>query len=280
MPPKTILITGSTAGIGRAGAEALADHGWRVLVHARTAEKGRRTLDELAQAHPQGRFDLVTGDLSDLDQVRALADQVRSLTPTLDALWSNAGIMTNDRSVSAQGFELQWAVNHLAPFVLTQELAPLVQAARGRIVQTSSLAHFIGRVPTPETFLPPAGRYNGLATYGSTKLANILLVQELQTRLGASGVTTAAFHPGYVKTTIGSNGRSDRGNAATPLFNLFQIPVALGAATGIYLCSAPPAEVVPGRYWSDLKVRRASGKATPAAAAACWEATETALKGK
>lgn len=281
MTQKTILITGSTAGIGLAGAEALGRQGWRVLVHARTAARGQPLVDDLVRRIPMGHFDLVTGDLSDLDQVKALADQTMTLTDRLDVLWNNAGLMTTVGQSSAQGFELQWAVNHLAPFLLTSRLLPLVQAARqGRVIQTASFAHHIGKVPADGSgFSRGAGRYRGYKVYGDTKLANILFIRELARRTGGTKVTAHSFHPGYVRTTIGSNGDQSRGNAASWLA-FAQIPVEQGAETGVFLATHEQAAAVSGVYWSSKRPRRGSWSITDGNAARLWDLTEGVLEAR
>jgi len=277
MKAKTILITGSTAGIGLAGAEALGRLGWRVLVHGRTEARGRPVVDDLQARISSGSFELVTGDLSAMGEVEGLAAQVRALAPDLDGLWSNAGLMTPAPVTTADGFELQWAVNHLAPFALVQALLPLLRRApQGRIVQTSSLAHYLGRVPPEGGFDVPGDRYRGLQTYADTKLANVLMVAGLARRLEGTKVTAHAFHPGYVKTSIGANGDPARGNSGSWL-SFLQIPPEQGAETGVFLTSAEEPARTSGRYWSGLRVRRGSGRVTEEAVEALWTRTEAAL---
>lgn len=275
---RSILITGSTTGIGRSAAETLAQQGWHVILHGRTEAKGRTVLDDLRQRVPQARFDLVTGDLADLVAVGALADQVKALTASLDVLWNNAGMFVTESKASPQGFELQWAVNYLAVVRLTQRLLPLVQAApQGRILLTNSFAHHAGRLTTgPEVFRTSSGRYNGWTTYGSTKLAGLLYTKELARRLGPGPVTVHAYHPGYVRTTIGSNGDPRQGNSASWL-SLFQVPVEKGAETGVYLATDAQPGITTGLYWSSKRVRRGSRKATAEAAQRLWTLTEEAL---
>jgi NAD(P)-dependent dehydrogenase (short-subunit alcohol dehydrogenase family)/enamine deaminase RidA (YjgF/YER057c/UK114 family) len=272
---KTALITGSTSGIGCAGAVALARRGWRVLVHARSRERGAPALEALQKRVPGARFDLVTGDLSDLRQVASLADQVEVLTPALDGLWYNAGLMTTRAQSSADGFELQWAVNHLAAFALVRRLLPRVEAApQGRIVLTSSMAHHIGRVPTHPSFVAPS-RYSGWQTYGDTKLANILLAHELARQTADTRISVHAFHPGYVRTSFGSNGQPGTGNDAHWL-RWSQITPDAGASTGVFLLTDPAgAEGRP--YWSSRKPRRGSPRITANNARRLWDLSEAAL---
>lgn len=278
MNRKTILITGSTSGIGLAGAEILGRQGWRVVVQARSEARGLPVVEALRRSVPEGQFDLVTGDLADLGQVEALAGQVQNITPSLDVLWNNAGVMVTEPKKSADGFEYQWAVNHLAGFSLTSRLLPLVLAApQGRIIQTSSFAHHIGRVPDESSFRLPPGKYNGWTTYGDTKLANILFTRELAQRLGGTKATVHAFHPGYVKTGFGSNGDPTKGNSGSWLA-FAQVSPAQGAETGVFLSTADEPGRASGLYWSSKKVRRGSARIGDAGAAKLWELTEKALE--
>jgi len=185
--------------------------------------------------------------------------------------------MVTEPRASADGFEYQWAVNHLAGFLLTSRLLPLVQAApQGRIVQTSSFAHHMGRVPDRGGFVVPA-KYNGWTTYGDTKLANILFTRELGQRLAATPVRVHAFHPGYVRTSFGSNGDPTKGNSGSWLA-FTQVTVEKGAETGVFLATSPEAAGLTGRYWASKKVRRGSSRITDANAARLWELTERAIE--
>ena len=278
MQEKTVLITGASAGIGLAGAEALAREGWTILVHARNDQRGGPVVEALTARYPLAQFHLVTGDLADLRQVAALSEQVRALTPVLDVLWSNAGVFLTQPRTSTDGFEYQWAVNHLAPQALITALLPLLQAApQGRIIQTSSFAHRIGQVPGPGGFDVPGDQYNGWKTYGDTKLGNVLMVKELAKRLANTPVTAHAFHPGYVKTTIGSNGDLTKGNASSWL-SLFQVSVEKGAETGVFLARDDQPGTASGQYWSNRRLAGTNRRATAENAALLWNLTEEAIK--
>jgi len=173
MSAKTVLITGATSGIGLAGAEALGRKGWRVLVHARTEARGQGALDVLRKAVPEGKFEVVTGDLGSLRSAADLATQVGAKVSALDALWNNAGGLQTSRQVSVDGLELQMAVNHLAPFALTVRLLPLLKAApAGRIVATSSMAHLFAPGKIDDWFGDRPGKYRPMGVYDQSKLAN------------------------------------------------------------------------------------------------------------
>lgn len=140
-----ILITGATSGIGKAGALELGRQGWKVFVHARSDLSGTPVLEELKKNAPSGDFSLVTGDFASLTQVKELAEQIKLQTNKLDVLWNNAGLTLNERVISADGWEMQMAVNHLAPFLLTAELIPFIETSQGRIITTSSGAALFGK---------------------------------------------------------------------------------------------------------------------------------------
>jgi NAD(P)-dependent dehydrogenase (short-subunit alcohol dehydrogenase family) len=272
MAQKTVLITGSTSGIGLAGAEALARKGWRVLVHARSEERGKGALGDLRRAVPEGRFDLVTGDLASLKSVAGLADQVAAQVTQLDVLWNNAGGMQTESRVSVDGLELQMAVNHLAPFALTARLLPLVQAApAGRVVATASMAHAFAPGLPDDWFAPPQGRYAPMGVYGTTKLANILFTRELQRRVAGTSVTAHCFHPGWVRTGFGSGGQPQKWNLMSAASSVLALPPDQGADTGVFLAEAAPPVKTPGLYWIKRKVASVSKLVTDEAARRLWD---------
>ena len=144
---RTFLVTGATDGIGRQTALTLARRGGRVLVHGRSAAKAEAVRDALRAETKADRIDAVFGDSSSLDEVRGLATQVAALAPRLDVLLNNAGVFMNERALSHDGHEMTFAVNHLAPFLLTHLLLPQLRASdEPRVVNVSSVAHNRGAV--------------------------------------------------------------------------------------------------------------------------------------
>jgi len=278
MSQKTVLITGATSGIGLAGAEELGRRGWKVLVHARNEARGKGALETLRAAVPKGDFDVVTGDLSSLKAIAELARQVAAKAPVLDALWNNAGGLQTERKASADGVELTTAVNHLAAFALTSLLLPLLKAApAGRIVGTSSGAHYFSPGKIGDWFADRPGKYRPMGVYGQTKLANILFTQELNRRLAGTTVTAHAFHPGFVRTGFGSSGDPSK-KSPFELFSFLALPPAQGADTGVFLVDDPAPAQTPGRYWVKRQPKTPSGKATAEAGARLWEQSEAVVE--
>jgi NAD(P)-dependent dehydrogenase (short-subunit alcohol dehydrogenase family) len=274
---KTILITGATSGIGKAGALELGRRGWKVLVHARSVLRGKPVIDELKKNAPTANFILVTGDLTSLSEAKALAEQVKSQTETLDVLWNNAGLILDERRTSTDGWELTMAVNHLAPFVLTRELLPLIEQSHGRIITTSSFANFFGKFNW-EDWMDEKSKYNSMRIYGKSKLANILFTRELARRVESKGVTAHCFHPGFVRTDFGKQRDAEKQKSNMPawLESLIMIDSVAGADTGVFLSADPSAKNSNGKYWTKRKISRANGFVNDENAAKLWEFSEKA----
>jgi NAD(P)-dependent dehydrogenase (short-subunit alcohol dehydrogenase family) len=217
----TALITGATSGIGRDAARRLGEQGWHVLVHGRDAEAGAETVAQVEDAGGEASFH--AADFADLDAIRDFGDEVREAVDELDALCNNAGLAINEFRESEQGFELHFAVNHLAGYLLTHELVDLL-ADDGRVVNTASVAHRNGDLDFEE--IRESGRtgvpgitgakelaplrklgqatgvtertgLNGFAFYSNSKLCNVLFTKELARRLGEDQQCNC-FHPGII----------------------------------------------------------------------------------
>ena len=199
---ETALITGSTDGVGRVVAKRLGEQGWRVLVHGRDRGRGERVVAEIKDAG--GTADLLAADLSSLAEVRRLAGAVQQATRRLDLLINNAGIGSGGpqgtRQTSADGYELRFAVNYLAGFLLTHLLLPLVRTStRARIVNVSSLGQ--QAIDFADVMLTHG--YNGSRAYCQSKLAQIMFTIDLAHELDGSGVTVNSLHPAtYMNTTM------------------------------------------------------------------------------
>ncbi len=242
---KTILVTGSTDGIGKATAKALAEHGCEVIVHGRNDARARSAQRDLIDATGNPNIRVESADFSSLAQVRDLATRLSKL-PKLDVLINNAAIATNRRTLTEDGFESTFGINHLAPFLLTNLLLGLLQdSAPARIVNVSSGAHTSGHIDLND--LQMSRRFNGWDAYSNSKLANALFTSELSRRLDSNLVTANYLHPGVIDTKllhVNFSGGS---------------PVESGAETPVYLALAPEVARVTGRYFVD---RRQASAAT------------------
>ena len=225
MTTPTILVTGATDGIGRATALGLARRGARVLVHGRSRPKAEAVAQAIRRAG--GQADPVVADLASLAEVHRLAAEVRAAAPRLTVLLHNAGVFQNERSESREGYELTFAVNHLAPFLLTALLLDhLTASSPARVVTVASVAHGQGRLDFDD--LQSRRDYSGYAAYAASKLANVLFARALARRLEGTAVTSNALHPGVVTTKLLEAG-----------FGMTGITPEQGAATSIWAATAP-----------------------------------------
>jgi NAD(P)-dependent dehydrogenase (short-subunit alcohol dehydrogenase family) len=246
MSGRICLVTGATRGIGRATAEALAKSGAHVLLHGRDSASVGAVCREMIR---YGQVDGVVGDLSSLAAVRKLATDVAAQYPRLDVLVNNAGTGTRRRSVTVDGYERTFAINHLAPFLLTNLLLERLKAGKAaRVVTVSSMAHR-GAALDFDDLNWEKRKFKGLGAYGASKLANILFTVELASRLAGSGVTANCLHPGVVATNIFTAFGGRTGKIFTVLFRPFMLSPADGAKTSIYLASSPEVANVTGKFF-------------------------------
>lgn len=272
---KTILITGATNGIGKASALALARMGAELILLCRNPDKGEATRAEIARAVPDSKVDLLSADLASLAQVRKAAEEFLATNRPLHVLLNNAGLVMTRRELTVDGYETTFAVNHLAPFLLTHLLLDRLRAsAPGRVVTVSSHAHRMirGRIPLDD--LMSEQRYRAFTVYGKSKLANILFTRELARRLAGSGVTANCLHPGVVATALGTN-NGPFARFLTRVASPFLISPEKGARTSVYLCSSPDIEGVSGAYFANCKeVVPRPGARNDEDARALWELSE------
>jgi len=271
----TILVTGATDGIGLATARALAALGHQVLMHGRNATKGQAAAQAVrAKAAGHGAVRFLRADFASLAQVRGLAAELDSL-PRLDVLINNAGCINLSRSVTADGFETTFAVNHLAPFLLTHLLLRKIRhSAPARIVNVASSAHRGQYIDFDD--LMSTRDYRMMRTYGRSKLANILFTRALTKRLAGTGVTVNALHPGMVATHLGQDNWWARvlGRAFLAVAG---VPAAEGAKTSVYLATAAEVEGVSGGYYAKCRpapVAAAPGALDDATAERLWAVSE------
>jgi retinol dehydrogenase-14 len=270
MAGKTVLVTGGTSGIGRATAMGLAAMGARLGITGRDRGRTEEAAAEI-RASGDGQVDLFVADLSSQSKVRRLADEVLQTYPRLDVLVNNVGGYWNTRHVTADGLERTFALNHLAPFLLTNLLLDrLRHSAPARVVTVASNAHSTGQINFND--LQSEQSYSGSRAYSQSKLANVLFTYELARRLPASAVTANALHPGVVNTSFGAGDPGGVQRLFVPFVRPFLKTPVQGADTSIHLASSPDLEQVGGRYFANSKPKRSS-KASydEAAAARLWQ---------
>jgi retinol dehydrogenase-12 len=269
MTGRVCLITGSTGGIGRAAALALARLGATAILVARDRARGEAALAAVRAASPAGRGDLLVADLSSQAEVRRLAGEVAARHSALHVLVNNAGAIYGRRETTVDGIERTLATNHLASFLLTALLLDRLQAsAPARVVTVSSDAHFGARLDLDHL---EKGRYRSFRAYKQSKLANILFTRELARRLAGRGVTANCLHPGVVATGF-ARGGSALFRLGFRLATPFMLTPEQGADTIVYLASAPEVAEVSGEYFERRRIKRPSAAAEDAAAGRrLWE---------
>jgi retinol dehydrogenase 14 len=270
MTDRTVLVTGGTGGIGRATAAGLATLGARVAITGRD----RRRADEAAaeiRAPGGPAVDVFVADMSSQAEVRRLASDVLQALPRLDVLVNNVGGFWQTRHVTADGLERTFALNHLAPFLLTHLLLDrLKQNAPARVITVSSGAQSMGRIDFAD--LQGERSWSGRRAYSQSKLANVLFTYELARRLDGGGVTANVLHPGVVRTAFGAEDPGRLQRWLVPFARPFMKTPEQGAATSIHLASAPDLEHVSGRYFADSRPKRSSPRSyDDAAAARLWD---------
>lgn len=273
---KVFLVTGATEGIGKAAALELARRGASMTLVGRNPEKTERVLAELKAASGNGELDAIVQDLSALAGVRAVAAEIKARRSRLDVLVNNAGAVFMDRRISADGFEMTFALNHLAYFQLTLLLLDLLKATPGaRVVSTSSNAHTMGRMDLENLVRREKG-YSAYGAYGDSKLANILFTRELARRLAGAGVTANCFHPGWVSTGFALNNDGLFAKLVKVVAPPFARSPEKGAETLLWLATSPEAAAINGEYFHDKRTRWPSKLGRdPELAARLWRLSES-----
>ncbi len=271
MNGKVCLVTGATAGIGRVAAAELARAGAAVVIVGRNPEKTRAVAGQIEQESGT-KVDYLLADLSVQAEVRRLAEDFRQRYDRLDVLVNNAGALFMRREMSRDGFEMTFALNHLAYFLLTHLLLDVLKAsAPARIVNVASMAHFGSRLDLPG--VANQRSYSSWKAYSQSKLANVVFTYELARRLEGSGVTANVLHPGFVATNFGIS----NGGLFAPFFRLFQVLAITpeqGAQTILHLAASPEVEGMTGQYFDKCRpVRSSPASYDRETARKLWEAS-------
>jgi NAD(P)-dependent dehydrogenase (short-subunit alcohol dehydrogenase family) len=270
MEGRVCVVTGATAGIGKETALALTKMGATVVIVARDAAKSARTMSEIEKTVPGAKLDVVLADFASLDAVRDAAVEIGKRYRAVHVLVNNAGVANKQRIVTVDGYEQIFAVNHLAPFLFTRELIPLLRAgAPSRIVNVAS----VGERNNPIDFddLQSEKNYGGFRTYGKSKLANVMFTYQLAARLAGTGITANCLHPGAVATDM----LKKIPWLLYTLISPFLLTPEQGAATQVFLASSPTVEGVSGGYYVKCKAARSSPRSYDVdAQKRLWDASE------
>ena len=270
MNDKICLITGATSGIGKETAKTLAQMDARVIIAARSKEKANLVVSEINNLTGKSNAEAMIVDLSSLNDVKRFATEFSSKFGRLDVLINNAGIWETKRKESADGIELTFAVNHLAPFLLTNELLGLIQKTKAsRIINVASEAHRYGSISFDDPELKQS--YSHMKAYSQSKLANVLFTKELMRKLHGKDVIVNALHPGVVATNLFQN----MGKIISGLGSLFMITPQKGAETSVYLASSFEVANTTGEYFKNKKIVKSSKESNnPVVAAKLWQLSE------
>lgn len=254
---RVCVVTGANSGIGRAAAQQLAAREAAVVLVCRNRERGEAAQRAIRAATGNAAVSLKLADLSDQQALRRLADDLMQTHGRLDVLINNAGGYFSSRGESADGVEMTWALNHLAPFLLTNLLREALAATPdARVVTVSSEAHTGGTMRFDDLEFAQR-RYNGLAAYAQSKLANVLFTYELARRWAATGVTATCLHPGVVATNIWTSNAGWLGWLVRPFRWLMMTPEKSGRAV-MHLAVDVVAEAAQGTYFKVQKPARSA----------------------
>jgi NAD(P)-dependent dehydrogenase (short-subunit alcohol dehydrogenase family) len=263
---KTVLITGSTDGIGKQTSLRLACQGASVILHGRDIQRLQKAREEIALKSGSQPAAAFLADFGSLAQVKTMADQIIEDVPRLDVLINNAGVFSKQRVITEDGLEISFQVNHLSPFLLTNLLLPLlIKSAPSRIVTVTSSLH--SKAILDFDNLQSEKNYDGIQAYALSKLGNIFMTLELAERLADMGVTANCVHPGGVDTKMLRTAMGIQG-----------IPVEDGAEPSIFLASSNALAGVSGKYFYHREIGRYSEIAGDSAARKkFWQVSENLL---
>lgn len=256
MSGKVCVVTGANTGIGKATAEGLARLGATVVMVCREESTGRRALDDIQKRCDGAKLDLLQCDLGSFASIRGLPETFASRYDRLDVLINNAATLRTKHQKTVDGYEAQFAINHLAPFLLTNLMLERIKSTpSSRIVNVASVVHRGAEIDFDD--LQGEKGYSAMGAYGQSKLANVLFTYALARRLEGTGTIANCLHPGVVRTNIARNTNAlFRG-----LFKIgsaFMISPATGAETSIYAASAPEMSGVSGKYLVKCRITPSS----------------------
>ena len=267
---KVCVITGATSGIGKETAKTLASKGASLVLPIRDSLKGDILKDEILEQTPDARIDLMHCNLGSFDSIRNFVKEFKSKYDKLHILINNAGIWETKRNLSEDGVEMNFAVNHLAPFLMTNLLLDTIKnSSPARIINVSSDAHRTFKINFSD--IEYEKRYFSFKVYSQSKLANILFTKKLSQMLRGNDVTVNCLHPGLVSTGLFEK----MPKLMTGLMKPFMLTPAKGAETIIYLATSPEVEKTSGEYFAKKKTKKPASEALRQDVAnKLWEVSE------
>jgi len=269
---KVCIVTGANQGIGKATALGLAEQGATVAMVVRNRDSGEQARRDILEQTRNDRVQVHVADLASQAQIRKLAEQLRTSYPAIHVLINNAGVITQDREVTEDGIERQFAVNHLAYFLLTHSLlTQLKDSAPSRIINVASNSHHGSKINFDDLYGDK--KYHRVSAYGQSKLANIMFTYELARRLNGTGVTVNALNPGVVNTLIYENYLGNF-RFAKLITRPFTASPEKGARTSLFLATSPKVEGVSCKYFANERETRSSKESyNPETAGRLWDIT-------
>ena len=264
---KTCIITGATSGIGKVTALAVAAEGCRLVLPLRNMQKGEALKEEILQKTGNEHVELFPCRLDSFESIREFAGKFREKYSGLHLLVNNAGLWEMKRKTSEDGIEMNFAVNHLAPFLLTNLLLDVIKkSSPARIINVASEAHRQGKMRFDD--LEGEKKWSGFRSYAQSKLANILFTRKLSAMVAENGITVNSLHPGVVSTRLFDK----MPPFLRGIFRLFMISPEKGAQTSIYLATSPEVEKTTGKYFAKKKIKKPNAEAlSDANADKLWE---------
>lgn len=257
MKGKKCIVTGGNAGIGYETALAIAREGADLIVVSRNPEKGEAAVEKIKKETGNQQVELLQIDMSSQQSIRAGAEAIRKKWDRLDVLVNNAGTWFSKRVLTEDGIETQFAVNHLAYFLFTRQLLPLLRkATESRVINVASDSHFQGKMHFDDLSLEK--KYHGLKAYAQSKLGNVLFTYEFDRRKPDENISIYAVQPGLVKTDIGLKHTLSLHGLVWKIRRMGGVSPAEGAATSIFLASSPEAANQSGMYWDKCKPKSSS----------------------
>lgn len=258
MKNKTCLITGSSSGIGKVTAFELSKQGFNLILLCRNKQRGEEAMNYISQVNRQGNHELFLADLSDFDDIRNCVREIKSKYKQLDVLINNAGTFQSVRKLNKDGVEIQFAVNYLAPYLLTNLLLDILKESDcARIINVASISHYTGRIHFEDiSFIN--SRYNGLKAYEQSKLALVLFNNELARRLKETNITANCADPGRVNTHIGNKESQGIFKWLWILNKPILRSVESGANTLVCLAASDSGRINSGKYFKNCKEVRSS----------------------